>query len=101
MIKKRYIFLIMFICLFAVSAVSANEMMNETDSLMIDESNDLIIDNVESDNLMVDESNDLMANDIDEEKILQSDNDLNSKQYFIYDVGCFSNNNNLFSYILI
>ena len=91
MVKKRYIVLMIFVCLFAISTVSANEMMNETDSLMIDESNDLIIDNVESDNLMIGESNDLMANDIDEEKILQSDN-LNSKQYFIYDVGCFSNN---------
>lgn len=55
LVKKRYIVLMIFVCLFAISTVSANEMMNETDSLRIDESNDLMAyeTNDESNNLGV------------------------------------------------
>ena len=66
LIKKRYIFLMLIVCLFAISAVSANEMMNETDSLMIDEinngDNNLLTYDVENENMDISSHNSSFSN---------------------------------------
>ena len=52
MLKKRYLFLILIVCLFAISAVSAAEISNETNMVANDDSS-LIVESVNEDTLSV------------------------------------------------
>ena len=68
MIKKRYLFLIMLVCLFAISAVSAEEIDNST--------NDIFVNNADNE-----------INDIDNEKLSLNPDDEFLERQVPYEVG--------------